>query len=483
MGGGKSKKATAKVSTEHHADTSEDEEKEKMKRRKQRGRRLSVSAECVNVKASNYTPYTKKVIPKTEEQLKRIHDAVAHSFLFDNLNADQKPVKILPDTFSDRTRCIAHTATAPDAHSCQVLRNSIHRKEIFDAMFEKKPVVSDWNAPYFSQQHVFHSCGPGCSFLRNAPHFLDRVAPGETVIEQGDLNADNFYVVDDGELDCYVEGVNNGNPVVHYKQGGSFGELALMYNAPRAATIKCCEAGAATLWAVDRETFRHVVVLSRSTQRTNYEGILKKIEMLQGLSDNEKSKLADALVEKDYTDGTVIIRQGDDNYEDMHFFLVEAGVAVAMQDGVEVGTMAVGDYFGEKALIEHNPRAATVTAKGPLKVASLDTAAFERIMGPCKEIMERHMADYKSAADVKKEQGGAAAAEGEAAGAEGEAAAAEGEAAAAEGEAAAAEGEGAAAEGEAAAEGAAEGEAAAAESEAEAGAAEGEAAAEEAKSE
>ena len=408
MGGGKSKKATAKVSTEHHADTSEDDEKEKMKRRKQRGRRLSVSAEVVNMKASNYKPYEKKVYPKSEEQLDRIHKAVAHSFLFDNLNADQK-------------------------------------KEIFDAMFEKK------------------------------------LEPGEVVIQQGDLNADNFYVVDDGELDCYVEGVNNGNPVVHYKQGGSFGELALMYNAPRAATIKCCDAGAATLWAVDRETFRHVVVLSRSTQRTNYEGILKKIEMLQGLGDTEKSKLADALVEKDYPDGTVVIRQGDDNYEDMHFFLVEAGIAVATQDGVEVGTMAEGDYFGEKALIEHNPRAATVTAKGPLKVASLDTAAFERIMGPCKEIMERHMADYKSAADVKAAQGeGAAAAEGEAAAAEGEAAAAEGEgaAAAAEGEAAAGEGEAKAADGEAAA---AEGEEAKTD---DAAAAEGEAAtAEEAKTE
>ena len=396
------------MSTEHHADTSEDDEKEKMKRRKQRGRRLSVSAEVVNMKASNYKPYEKKVYPKSEEQLDRIHKAVAHSFLFDNLNADQK-------------------------------------KEIFDAMFEKK------------------------------------LEPGEVVIQQGDLNADNFYVVDDGELDCYVEGVNNGNPVVHYKQGGSFGELALMYNAPRAATIKCCDAGAATLWAVDRETFRHVVVLSRSTQRTNYEGILKKIEMLQGLGDTEKSKLADALVEKDYPDGTVVIRQGDDNYEDMHFFLVEAGIAVATQDGVEVGTMAEGDYFGEKALIEHNPRAATVTAKGPLKVASLDTAAFERIMGPCKEIMERHMADYKSAADVKAAQGeGAAAAEGEAAAAEGEAAAAEGEgaAAAAEGEAAAGEGEAKAADGEAAA---AEGEEAKTD---DAAAAEGEAAtAEEAKTE
>jgi cAMP-dependent protein kinase regulator len=297
-----------------------------------------VSAECVNVKLK--PKYEKKVIPKTEEQLKRIHDAVAHSFLFDNLNQDQK-------------------------------------KEIFDAMFEKK------------------------------------IGPGEVVITQGDLNADNFYVVDDGELDCIVKGVNDGNPVVHYKQGGSFGELALMYNAPRAATIKCCAGGGATLWAVDRETFRHVVVLSRSTQRTNYEGWLKGIGMLSNLADAEKSKLADALVEKDFEDGQVVIKEGDDDFEDMHFYLIENGVAVATQGDVEVGVMTEGGYFGEKALIEHKPRAATVTAKGPLKVACLDCAAFERVMGPCKEIMARAMADYKSAEDVLKD--GAAATDSEAA--------------------------------------------------------------------
>ena len=69
--------------------------------------------------------------------------------------------------------------------------------------------------------------------------------------------------------------------------------------------------------------------------------------------------------------------------------------------------MVEGGYFGEKGLIEHAPRAATVTAKGPLEVACLDCAAFERVMGPCNELMKRHMAEYRSAADVTaaKEEG------------------------------------------------------------------------------
>ena len=174
----------------------------------------------------------------------RIEAAVAHSFLFDNLNGIQK-------------------------------------KEIFDAMFEKK------------------------------------VAPGEVIIEQGDTNADNFYIVDSGEFDCYVNGVNDGKPVVHYVAGGGFGELALMYNAPRAATIKCCDAEA-TVWAVDRGTFRHVVVNSRRQQKKKYEGMLKQIEILSNMRDGERSKLADALEPKYFHDGEVVLTEGDDNYAARH---------------------------------------------------------------------------------------------------------------------------------------------------------------------
>ena len=57
--------------------------------------------------------------------------------------------------------------------------------------------------------------------------------PDETIIEQGD-DGDNFYVIDSGEVDVYV----NGNYMTTISDGGSFGELALIYGTPRAATVK-----------------------------------------------------------------------------------------------------------------------------------------------------------------------------------------------------------------------------------------------------
>ena len=64
-------------------------------------------------------------------------------------------------------------------------------------------------------------------------------------------------------------------------------------------------------------------------------------------------------------------------------------------DEVEVGRMRRGQFFGERALITSEPRAANVKAAASssgngLRVAALDCAAFERLLGDCREVMRRH---------------------------------------------------------------------------------------------
>lgn len=54
----------------------------------------------------------------------------------------------------------------------------------------------------------------------------------DVIIKQGDVG-DFFYVLDTGATRIEV----NGKKVAEVGTGGSFGELALMYNAPRAATV------------------------------------------------------------------------------------------------------------------------------------------------------------------------------------------------------------------------------------------------------
>jgi cAMP-dependent protein kinase regulator len=85
-----------------------------------------------------------------------------------------------------------------------------------------------------------------------------KYAPGEKVIEQGE-HGDVLYWIETGNLDCYKV-LKKGEEPTHlkvYQPGEAFGELALLYNAPRAATI--IAKTDCILWALDRETFNHIV--------------------------------------------------------------------------------------------------------------------------------------------------------------------------------------------------------------------------------
>ena len=117
---------------------------------------------------------------------------------------------------------------------------------------------------------------------------------GENVITQGD-EGDVLYLVDSGELDC-EKVFKAGDPptfLKKYHAGESFGELALLYNAPRAATIKAktdC-----VLWCLDRDTFNNIVRESYRLRREKYENFLKCVDILSTMDSYEISLVSDAL--------------------------------------------------------------------------------------------------------------------------------------------------------------------------------------------
>lgn len=230
---------------------------------------------------------------------------------------------------------------------------------------------------------------------------------GARVIEQG-AAGDYFYIVSSGTLDCLVD----GQKVLSYERGGSFGELALMYNAPRAATLVATSP--AVLWALDRISFRSVIMESNATKRSMHESFLREVPLFKSMETAEIHKIADALEPVRFEDGQVVLKQDDpgDN-----FYLIEEGKAVFYKtapDGSQqkVNELKKGDYFGGKnrfrkektviiilnllelALLNGKPRAATVIAEGSLKCVTLSALAFTRLLGPVMDILKRNTANY-----------------------------------------------------------------------------------------
>eukprot|EP00746_Dinoflagellata_sp_MGD_P089313 gnl/MRDRNA2_/MRDRNA2_35264_c0_seq1.p1 gnl/MRDRNA2_/MRDRNA2_35264_c0~~gnl/MRDRNA2_/MRDRNA2_35264_c0_seq1.p1 ORF type:complete len:646 (-),score=214.53 gnl/MRDRNA2_/MRDRNA2_35264_c0_seq1:35-1972(-) len=102
----------------------------------------------------------------------------------------------------------------------------------------------------------------------------EKVVPaGVRIINQGD-DGDHMFVIEDGELECYKK-MSPTEPeklVKTCKQGDVFGELALLYFCPRAAS--CQTKDKCTLWQLDRETFNAIVrdAAEKSEKAADYDG-------------------------------------------------------------------------------------------------------------------------------------------------------------------------------------------------------------------
>eukprot|EP01044_Picomonas_judraskeda_P011669 COSAG03_NODE_1609_length_3783_cov_163.901466_2_plen_657_part_00 len=197
---------------------------------------------------------------------------------------------------------------------------------------------------------------------------------------------DFFYVVETGECSVYITDAED-QAVAKYQGGEGFGELALLYDKPRAATVKASVDS--RLWRVDGKTFKAVVVQSTYKKRKYFEGLLEKVPLLQSLKEGERSRIADALEEVTFPANHIIIRQND--HGDYFYFCMEGAAKVTKKDKrgteIDVMTIADGDYFGELALLTDNPRRATIASTTVMKCARMHRREFTRILGPLQDIL------------------------------------------------------------------------------------------------
>ena len=96
----------------------------------------------------------------------------------------------------------------------------------------------------------------------------------DAVITEGE-KGDCLYIVAGGEFDCYKKIDGEDKYLKTYKKGEAFGELALMYNAPRAATIVA--KGSGTVFALDRITFSQIVKQAAMKKRELYQNVISNV--------------------------------------------------------------------------------------------------------------------------------------------------------------------------------------------------------------
>eukprot|EP01031_Cornospumella_fuschlensis_P039774 gene39774-48426_t len=232
---------------------------------------------------------------------------------------------------------------------------------------------------------------------------------GSRIIKQGE-KGDAFYMIKTGRVSVtQVQGGSGirgslvgsigGSPsasggasgkdveLVKLGPGKYFGELALIENAPRKATVTavtnvCC-------YTLDRHQFLSVFgSLGGAIQEGVGVKMLRRVKLLEPLSDTQLVSLARVCQTVSFSEGEAIIKQGERGQE--FYMLVKGEVSVSVnhiqvavlkgeEEGAEGG--GGGAFFGEMALLSNEKRSATVTALNEVSCLVLSRADFDNLLG------------------------------------------------------------------------------------------------------
>eukprot|EP00386_Alphamonas_edax_P005136 GDKI01016144.1.p1 GENE.GDKI01016144.1~~GDKI01016144.1.p1 ORF type:complete len:396 (-),score=73.44 GDKI01016144.1:172-1287(-) len=236
---------------------------------------------------------------------------------------------------------------------------------------------------------------------------------GDDIISQG-AEGDNFYLVESGECDIFVSRDESGpQKVMTAGPGRSFGELALMYLVPRAATVRCKQSG--KLWALDRVSFQNLIIAGTdaNTDKNNtpdthtHEKFLDNVPVLAPLNKYERLQLAECMIERRFESGDTLIRQGDGGDEMCVLVEGQCGAYIhpeGKKRKIRARTYNTpGDYFGELAPMNADVRKATIIADTDGTLLFIQRADFDRLLGPVKPALQRHAEQYRTYEELYQE--------------------------------------------------------------------------------
>lgn len=213
----------------------------------------------------------------------------------------------------------------------------------------------------------------------------------DILIQFGD-DGKEYFVLESGVLECKVYSEETKEVVVTktITEGSAFGELALLYQTPRSATITALTD--CTAWVLDQMTFKTVIMSSAIKERNIRLQFVDNIKVFEKMSRYEKIKLLDGLEVQYFEENDVIVKEGDVGE---YFYIIEVGsVECIKEEGQElIRSLSYGDYFGELALIEQEQkRTLTVKAKSDCKLLVLNRDIFYRVLGSFTNYLKK---DYK----------------------------------------------------------------------------------------
>jgi HlyB family type I secretion system ABC transporter len=210
---------------------------------------------------------------------------------------------------------------------------------------------------------------------------------GSVIVREGD-EADAFYVVVSGTARVVKQSEDGGEVALNLLQAGdSFGEMALLEDTTRIATVRA--SSAVTVLRLDRSVFR--ALLRRQPEIREHFEVLARQRTLQNffrlypafaeLPADGIALMSNRLETVDVAKGEVVVRQNEPGGP---MYIVEEGRLHAFRDAdghrEELAFLRKGDFFGERSLLRGEARFGSVEALSACRLLRLDTSLLERLL-------------------------------------------------------------------------------------------------------
>ncbi|KAM3131653.1 hypothetical protein pb186bvf_016184 [Paramecium bursaria] len=176
---------------------------------------------------------------------------------------------------------------------------------------------------------------------------------GQFVFKQGDPKASSFFLIERGQCQIVID----GEVKKVLKQCEYFGERALLYNAPRSASVKAV--GDCAFWAIDRNTFRKMIEDIRMKEYEENKQFLHQVKLLDSFTEEQRTAISSVLFTLVYKKGEIIVTEGEPATS---FFIIKKGSVAVYKGDKHLRNLVKGESFGEQALIQNSSRGASVKA-------------------------------------------------------------------------------------------------------------------------
>ncbi|XP_044752259.1 cGMP-dependent protein kinase, isozyme 1-like [Coccinella septempunctata] len=209
--------------------------------------------------------------------------------------------------------------------------------------------------------------------------YVREIKQKEKIIKEGQQGK-HLYIIASGKFEVSTEekGIVNTLNV-----GKVFGELAILYNARRQATVKALTPS--KVWVLDREIYQTIVSIYKIEERNERLKFLQECPVLNEVDERVLKKVAEFLQKEYFAAGKVIFREGDAADK---FYIITAGTAAIMKENEGLkGYLSKGKCFGERAILSQGPRQATVISKDSgVECLTLSVQHFMNHFGNIRDI-------------------------------------------------------------------------------------------------